>query len=325
MERGSYLLRIDAAGYEPAHMPIHNHRAHHFRNTDPDGNTHPVHLLKKGMLGPEDSYVPAGWCWLGGDAQTPNSLPKKRVWIDGFVIRKFSVTNGEYLVFLNALIRDGRTEEALIHVPREQSGTPGELGKLVYRQASSGTFSLGSYEESALWDERQPVTMIQWNSARAYCDWLAGESGKPWRLPMEFEWEKAARGVDGRFYPWGNRHDPSWSCMKDSHQGTVEIQTVDGFPVDESVYGVRGTAGNTRDWCLDKFRDQGPLVDNGRLLRPTPEDLADTGFKSTRGGSYGNSASRARSADRDWWFPERSYVGRGFRLVWALADYKPSA
>ena len=109
--------------------------------------------------------------------------------------------------------------------------------------------------------------------------------------------------------------------MKDSHRDTVRIQSVYSFPVDESVYGVRGTAGNTRDWCLDKFREEGPPLERGRLLMPTAEDLADQGFKSTRGGCYGNSASRSRSADRDWWFPQRSYVGRGFRLVWGLSDW----
>ena len=138
---------------------------------------------------------------------------------------------------------------------------------------------------------------------------------------MEFEWEKSARGVDGRHYPWGNSFDPSWTCMKDSHSGSVQIRSVNTFPVDESVYGVRGTAGNTRDWCLDTFREEGPPIKQGRLLMPTEEDLEDTGFKSTRGGSYGNSASRSRSADRDWWFPARSYVGRGFRLLWGLSDW----
>jgi serine/threonine-protein kinase len=141
---------------------------------------------------------------------------------------------------------------------------------------------------------------------------------------MEFEWEKAARGVDGRSYPWGDAFDPSRSCMKDSHRGEVHMQDVDSFPEDESVYGVRGTAGNTRDWCLDRFREDGPPLLHERLVMPSSEDLGDTGFKSTRGGSYGNSASRARSADRDWWFPERSYVGRGFRLAWGLADWTRS-
>ena len=137
---------------------------------------------------------------------------------------------------------------------------------------------------------------------------------------MELEWEKSGRGVDGRFYPWGDNFDASWTCMKDSHPGETVMQEVDSFPIDESIYGVRGMSGNTRDWCLDKYREEGPLLDKGRLLLSTEEDLADTGFKSSRGGSYGNSASRSRIADRDWWFPERSYLGRGFRIVWGLAD-----
>ena len=106
--------------------------------------------------------------------------------------------------------------------------------------------------------------------------------------------------------------------MKDSHQDEVKMYPVDQFSKDESVYGVRGTAGNTRDWCLDRFRDEGPPLKNSRLLMPSEEDLNDPGFKSTRGGSYGNSSSRARSADRDWWFPHRSYIGRGLRLVWSI-------
>ena len=108
--------------------------------------------------------------------------------------------------------------------------------------------------------------------------------------------------------------------MKDSHSDAIRMQDVHTFPHDESVYGVRGTAGNTRDWCLDRFRESGPPLEDGRLMMPTEDDLKDVGFKSTRGGSYGNSESRARSADRDWWFPDRSYVGRGFRIAWGLAD-----
>ena len=109
-----------------------------------------------------------------------------------------------------------------------------------------------------------------------------------------------------------------------SKQGSSFPSHVTQFEIDESVYGVRGTAGNTRDWCLDRFRESGPELSQGRLMMPTEEDLADPGFKSTRGGSYGNSASRSRSADRDWWFPDRSYIGRGLRVAWGLADRDPT-
>lgn len=320
LSMGSYIVRAELEGFHAVSYPVFNRRADHLSGRDPDGTVIPIELLAQGTLGEHDCYVPAGWTFLGGDRQTPNSLPRMRVWLDGFVIQRFAVTNEDYLLFLNDLLDQNLSKQALLHVPREQSSTEEELGAMAYDRSKGGQFSLPKNPNRTLCLKRQPVTMIQWRSARAYAEWLGGKTGFPWSLPMEFEWEKAARGVDGRFFPWGNRHDPSWSCMKDSHPGDVKMQVVDDFPDDVSVYGVRGTAGNTRDWCLDRFRDDGPPLQNSRLLMPSDEDLSDPGFKSTRGGSYGNSASRARSADRDWWFPDRSYVGRGFRLVWRLAD-----
>ncbi len=317
---GSYVAVIGKPGYHETRHPLYNRRLDEIIGVHPNGLVAPIELLPEGTLGADDCYVPAGWCWLGGDLQTPNSLPSMRVWIDGFVIRRFPVTNSEYLRYLNALATTGQAEMASRHVPREQSSAGDELGAMVYRLTPQGLYVLPDDPDRATCWPSQPVTMIEWGSGRAYAAWCAEQTGLPWRLPMEFEWEKAARGVDGRAYPWGDAFDPSWACMKDSHRDDVRMQSVNTFEHDESVYKVRGTAGNTRDWCLDRFRESGPPLANRRLLMPSAEDLADTGFKSSRGGSYGNSASRARSADRDWWFPERSYVGRGIRLAWGLAD-----
>lgn len=317
LEVGSYMFKLSHPKYHSVNYPIYNQRNSHHLGQDTQGDQAPIQLLPLGTLAADECYVPAGWCRLGGDPNTPNSLPAQRVWIDGFVIKRFPVTNEEYMYFLNDLVIREEKEEALRHVPREQSSSEEELGGMVYILGENGWYSLPNDESFS----RQPVTRIQWYSACAYAEWLSVQTGKPWRLPMEFEWEKAARGVDGRSYPWGEHHDPSWSCMKDSHTDEVRMYSVDRFPIDESVYGVRGTAGNTRDWCLDRFRDEGPIVVNGQLQIPDEADLTDTSFKSTRGGSYGNSASRARSADRDWWFPNRSYIGRGVRVAWGIKDY----
>jgi eukaryotic-like serine/threonine-protein kinase len=317
LEVGSYMFELTHPKYHSAKYPIYNQRNSHHLGQNAQGDQTPIQLLPLGTLAADDCYVPASWCQLGGDPNTPNSLPRQCVWIDGFVIKRFPVTNEEYIYFLNDLVIQGKHEEALLHVPREQSSSKEELGAMVYFLAGDGQYSLPNDDSLS----RHPVTRVEWYSARAYADWLSTQTGKPWRLPMEFEWEKAARGVDGRSYPWGEYHDPSWSCMKDSHTDEVRMYSVDRFPIDESVYGVRGTAGNTRDWCLDRFRDEGPIVVNGQLQIPDEADLTDTSFKSTRGGSYGNSASRARSADRDWWFPNRSYIGRGIRVAWGIKDY----
>jgi serine/threonine-protein kinase len=317
---GSYVVRLRKEGFHDVDYPVSIERQGVWDTRTPSGESSSVQMHGLGTLGRDDCYVPAGWCSLGGDPQTPNSLPKQRVWVDGFVIRRFSVTHQEYLEFVNALIRAGDREGALAHVPRQQTSAAGETGAMVYRMSEEGEFTLSETSMDDPIHPLHPVTLVKWASARAYARWLRKTSGRPWRLPMEFEWEKAARGVDGRYFPWGDEFDPSRSCMKDSHDGAVKIGRVDSFPVDESVYGVRGTAGNTRDWCLDKFREEGPPLEGRVLVLPSAADLADAGFKSTRGGSYGNSAARARSADRDWWFPDRAYVGRGFRVAWGIDD-----
>ena len=320
LPRGSYCLNVKSEGYHDMIVPIQLERQKQWSVENPEGLREVIPLLPTGVLGDDDCYVPAGWFNAGGDSQTPNSLKHMHVWVDGFVMRRFSVTHAEYLLFLNDLVGDGLCEEALLHVPREQSFSKDDLGVMLYLLNEDGSFSLGNPSVGTIVRETQPVTMIRWESARCFASWMEKKTGRPWRLPMELEWEKSGRGVDGRFYPWGDNFDASWTCMKDSHPAETVMQEVDSFPIDESIYGVRGMSGNTRDWCLDKYREEGPLLDKGRLLLATEEDLADTGFKSSRGGSYGNSASRSRIADRDWWFPERSYLGRGFRIVWGLAD-----
>lgn len=99
-----------------------------------------------------------------------------------------------------------------------------------------------------MWLPEMPVCMIDWFGAKAYAAWQSSRDGKGWRLTMEQEFEKAARGVDGRFFPWGDSLDPSWCCMRHSHQGHKLPSVVDSYPIDVSVYGIRGLGGNMREW-----------------------------------------------------------------------------
>ena len=140
----------------------------------------------------------------------------------------------------------------------------------------------------------------------AYAGWLADREGLPWRLLGELEWEKAARGVDGRHYPWGDRFDPTFCCVLESHEGRPLPAVVDSYPIDESPYGVRGMAGNVADWCANTWqRDHvGPVEGEG--------------MRACRGGWWVGSPANARAAMRNRDAPEFRDAILGFRLVRSL-------
>ena len=81
-----------------------------------------------------------------------------------------------------------------------------------------------------LWELDWPVCMVDWYNATAYSRWLASDTTLPWRLPEELEWEKSARGVDGRFFPWGDGFDATRGCMRDSKKGHRLLQWSGPFP-----------------------------------------------------------------------------------------------
>jgi serine/threonine-protein kinase len=124
------------------------------------------------------------------------------------------------------------------------------------------------------------------------------------------EWEKAARGIDGRLYPWGDNFDPSWTCMNESHPNEARACSVHSFEIDDSIYGVRGMAGNVRDWCFDSFEENGPL-----LSSVSDEVEGENRFCIVRGGAWTDSAKRCRLDYRYWLPAQERNVCVGFRLV----------
>ncbi len=316
LERGSYLCLVQHPACEPVHYPFHLGRGEHWEGVPPgDKEPHAVCLPLRGTLGPNEQVVPAGWAWLGGDPDAALSLPRRRVWVDGFVARRFPVTNAEYLAFLDDLVASGRTEAALRVAPRERAGTEGGLGALILGFEGE-RFSLRPDADGDTWEPGYPVTMVTWEGATAYAAWLAARTGLPWRLPSELMWEKAARGVDGRRFPWGDGFDPSWCCMKDSHPGRKLPSVVDRFATDESPYGIRGMAGNASDWCSDRFAAEGPELETARA-GGAPVPLASGGYQVVRGGGWFGTAAVARSANRR--YLDSTY--RGFDLSFRLVRW----
>jgi len=314
---GSYLCVLDHPDCDPVRYPAEVPRLGHWDGVAPgDTAPTPVWLPPTGTLGPDEVYVPAGWFRSGGDPHAPNSHPDQRLWCDPLVMHRFPITNRQYLAFLNDLVARGRTEEALHHAPRERAGSAKEPGALIYG-FDGDRFSLRADADGDIWRPDWPVIQVDWHGAVAWLEWLADRTGRPWRLPGELEWEKAARGVDGRWYPWGDHCDPSWCCMTDSHPAERLPTEVDRFPVDTSPYGLRGMAGNVEDACLGLFAAPPPVIDR-RVVQPENTlSRHPRALHVARGGMWHGSTQNARIAYRYGGEPMVRVSGLGFRGVFS--------
>lgn len=313
LPHGSYRLDLRAPGRATISLPVLLRRGERWDGCPPERSSPPAVVLPPAeALGPDERLIPAGWFLAGGDPDAPDSLPATRLWLDSFVMQRDPVTNRAYLAFLDDLVDCGREAEALALAPRDQGQREGD--PCLLDRDADGHFVLRADAEGALWRPDWPVTMIPWHAALAYAAWWSARTGQRWRLPHDLEWAKAARGVDGRPYPWGDHADPSWARMVDSLPDRTERADVDATPLDLSPYGVRGMGGNVRDWCANLYQRMGPAVVAGRpvLEAARPEQ---PGYRVVRGGCWASAARMCRSASRFASMPEGRLSVLGFRLV----------
>jgi serine/threonine-protein kinase len=283
---GSYLALVTKEGCRPARYPVFISRNCEWRGA--------LRLFPEASIGEGFVHVPAGPFVVGGDEEVRGwSLPGADVELDDFFIARFPITVREYLDFLEDLARRDR-DEALRRSPRRSPD-----GGFYFHQDEDGRLLLPE-GAPARWHPNFPVASISWHDAVAYCSWRSQRDRRRYRLPTELEWEKAARGVDGRWYPWGNRFDPSLCNVSGALSTGHSLQTVDSFPSDESVHGVRGMAGNARDWTSTAL---GSETGEGRELR------------IVRGGAFNLPAVTTRSANRFWLSPGFVVNYVGFRLA----------
>lgn len=255
-------------------------------------------------------YVPGGMYWSGGDRAVPGvPLPLRRVWVDGFFMARFPVTNRDYLQFVNALLAAGDAESAAAHCPRQRGGA-----LIGYGRPDGGPYRLVPDPEGEVWDLDWPVFYLDRDRVRAYARWKGQQLGLPLRLPWELEWEKAARGADQRVCVWGSDTvEPSWCQHALSlTKGLSRPAVVGACPIDESVYGVRDLAGSIGDWCEDLYHPDGPRIDDSGRWRPQP---IDNGIYTIRGGHWNAPPARARLCWRGGAEGRNRTHLTGFRLV----------
>jgi formylglycine-generating enzyme required for sulfatase activity len=152
-----------------------------------------------------------------------------------------------------------------------------------------------------------PAVCVSWPDALAYAAWLADVSGRPWRLATEAEWEKAARGADGRTYPWGDMWDATRANTNDGGPGRTT--PVGSYPDGVSPCGAYDLAGNVWEWTSSLLQPYAYVAGDGR------ERLDAERFRVLRGGSWNYPAQGARTARRGNADPSSVRGSFGFRLV----------
>lgn len=323
---GSYLLLLAAANHATTRYPVCIRRGERWTGERPGSREpFPVALPLASELTDELCYVPAGWFESGGDVRAVETLPARRVWVDGFVVQRRPVDNRSYLTFLNDLVRRGDGADALRHAPRLPRGSGGQSGApaleepLVYALTAGGEFTLAAPTAATPWELDAPVALIDWYAARAYAAWLSARTCRPYRLLDELEWEKAARGVDGRLVAFGDHLEPTRACMLGSHAETPRPMATDAFPEDESPYGVRGMTGNMRTWCAGVWQWDGPRLEDARLILDTAHD-EDLRPRAVRGGAWSAMPDFCRAAGRFALAPRERLLAVGFRLGYSFAE-----
>ena len=220
------------------------------------------------------ALVPAGEFTMGSAMGSADEQPEHRVSVGAFYMDLYQVSIRQYARFVEATHHDVPPDWGVMNRPQHYD---------------------------------RPIANVDWADAVTYCTW----AGK--RLPTEAEWEKAARGTDGRTYPWGNVHPTRLHATAGKEVWSNHSALTPGGLLEEgkSPYGIYDMAGNVWEWVSDWY-DQ----DYYKTSPPQNPTGPSTGWsKVVRGGSWGSNADGLRSAERETHVPSFRGFGTGFRCA----------
>jgi formylglycine-generating enzyme required for sulfatase activity len=227
-----------------------------------------------------------------------DELPTHAVALDGFWIDQTEVTNAQFAAFLN---EEGNQEE-------------GGVTWLDVESELCLIESVGDEFRPKSGYEDHPVILVSWYGAAAYCRWAGG------RLPTEAQWEYAARGPEGRTFPWGNELDGTRLNYCDINcdafwldesfdDGYADTAPVGSYPDGASWVGALNMAGNVREWGADWLGE----YPSERQENPTGPSASESNYRVVRGGGLSDVSSYVRAADRSAGHPWFRIFG--FRCV----------
>lgn len=247
-------------------------------------------------LGPVMIMIPTG-DFLMGSENLPEESPLHRVKLATFAISKYPITNIQYAEFVR------------------------ETGHQVTHDSRWTLSEISSLPPSDRKDH--PIVGITWDDAVKYCLWLCKQTGRSYRLPTEAEWEKAARGSDGRRFPWGNQK-PNSHLLNYEESALCDTTPVGHYPEGTSPYGVMDMAGNVSEWTNTRWGYQlgkpdypYPYQNDGRE-RTDLDTYPHREYRVCRGGSYGSKQEQVTCTARARYRANSRDSSHGFRVVLTL-------
>jgi iron(II)-dependent oxidoreductase len=229
--------------------------------------------------------MPAGPFTMGAEAETSDEGPAHTVVLDAFEIDQVPVVNAQFAAFLN------------------ETGASHRSYGMLYRltdPAARISWVSGHYLATSGF-EQHPVYAETWQGARAYCAWRGA------RLPTEAEWERAARGAEGRRYAWGNE-PPDASRARYAFL-LFDYRAVGSYPAGATPDGLLDMAGNAWQWTSSLYRPYPYRADDGR------EDPTANGVRVARGGDHNGGAEMLRATYRHDSEPESQSLPISFRCA----------